>query len=97
MGKQTKPLTVSVDADGHSIKLQCTLKDGVIVDHEITAGVDEVDFRLVARNPTEKRSEAEWAQPCMRVDGFSGKDKDTYLSKCFIFENGKLSRMHFVR
>ena len=33
---------------------------------------DEVDFRLVAHNPTDKASLAHWAQPCIRVDKFTG-------------------------
>lgn len=84
---------VSAAADGHSLVLECTLKDGVIVKHEISATEDEVQFNLTARNPTDKRSEAQWAQPCIRVDAFSGKDKVTYLNKCFIFLDGKLTRM----
>src|SRR5438552_5692305 len=43
---------VSAAADGHSLLLECTLKDGVKVRHEIRAGVDEVEFRLTATNPT---------------------------------------------
>src|SRR5438874_432732 len=60
-----KTQLVSADDGGRVIRLQCTLKDGVMVDHEITAGADEVDFKLTARNPTDKPSEADWAQPCI--------------------------------
>src|SRR5260221_5987099 len=49
------------------ITMRDTLAGGVIVEHTITASADEVDFRLVARNPTDKRSEAHWAQPCVRL------------------------------
>jgi len=41
----------------------------VIVEHTITAHDDNVDFRLTAHNPTSKRSEAHWAQPCVRLGG----------------------------
>jgi hypothetical protein len=58
---------VSASDDGKVIKLRCTLKDGVVVDHVITAGRDEVDFRLAARNPTDKESLAHWAMP-LKVD-----------------------------
>lgn len=81
------------------IKMRDTLADGVIVDHTITARDDEVDFRLVARNPTDKRSEAHWAQPCVRLGDFTGfgsaktKDDYAYMPKCFIFIDGKLERM----
>src|SRR5947209_11361801 len=58
---------VSQSADGKSLKLRCTLADGVVVAHEIAAGADDVTFQLTATNPTDKTSEAHWAQPCIRV------------------------------
>ncbi|HLJ54162.1 MAG TPA: hypothetical protein VKT77_03930 [Chthonomonadaceae bacterium] len=85
--------------DRRTLKLRDTLADGVIVEHTITAKRDEVDFRLVARNPTAVRSEAHWAQPCVRLGAFtgfgadSGGDLDDYLPKCFLFLGGKLRRM----
>jgi len=84
---------VSADPDGRRLVLECTLKDGVKVRHTITAGEDNVDFALVATNPTDKPSDAQWAQPCVRVDAFTGRDQKTYLDKCFIFLDGKLARM----
>jgi len=84
---------VSADAAGRKLVLECTLNDGVKVRHEITAGTDEVDFQIAATNPTDKASLAHWAQPCIRVDAFTGRDKLTYLEKSFIFLNGKLTRM----
>lgn len=84
---------LSKSADGKSLKLKCTLKDGVTVIHEIRAGDDEIDFRLTAHNPTDTASEAHWAQPCIRVDKFTGADKEKYISKCFIFLDGELTRM----
>jgi hypothetical protein len=89
---------VSAAPDGRSLELRCTLKDGVQVSHRITAGMDEVDFQLVAHNPTSVVSQAHWAQPCMRVDRFTGKPRTTraqedYLPQSFIFVDGKLARM----
>jgi hypothetical protein len=84
---------VSAAEDGRQVTLECTLKDGAVVRHEIRAGADEVDFRLTATNPTTQPSQAHWAQPCIRLDAFTGGDKDTYLQKCFIFQGGKLARM----
>src|SRR5437870_13836079 len=49
---------LSSAADGHSLVLECTLKDGVTVRHEIRAGADEVEFRLTATNPTDRPSQA---------------------------------------
>ena len=84
---------VSAAEDGRSLVLECTLRDGVVVRHEIRSGADEVDFRLTATNPTATPSQAHWAQPCVRVDAFTGGNPRTYLEKCFIFLDGKLARM----
>jgi hypothetical protein len=88
---------VQNDPDGRRIRLRSTLEDGVIVDHEIRAGRDEVDFRLTATNPTDRASQAHWAQPCVRVDAFTGvkplRNSEEYLPKCFIFVDGRLTRL----
>lgn len=93
---------VSLSEDRKSLKLRCTLKDGVIVDHLITAGDEEVTFAITAHNPTEQPSQAHWAQPCIRLADFTGydnkgKDLDDYLPKCFIFLDGKLTRMPDIK
>jgi hypothetical protein len=82
------------------IHLQDMLADGVVVDHVIESGLDEVDFRVRAYNPTDKESPAHWAQPCIRVDRFTGAgnaDAHTlvpaYARKCFLFVNDKLTRL----
>lgn len=89
-----------IPTNDETIRLQDTLADGVIVDHVITARPDEVDFRLTVHNPTEKESEAHWAQPCIRVDKFTGEGTadarvlvPAYAKKCFLFVNGKLARL----
>ncbi len=93
IGHQTE--LVSASDDHKRLHLRCTLKDGVVVDHRIAAGKDEIDFRLTAHNPTDQVSEAHWAQPCMRVDKFTGRGQKDYLSKCFVFVNGKATRLPF--
>jgi hypothetical protein len=86
--------------DHRSLTLRDQLADGVVVDHTITAGRDEIDFRLVAHNPTRNASQAYWAQPCIRVDRFTGcttSDANAqvpeYAHKCFIFLKGKIARL----
>jgi hypothetical protein len=79
--------------DGRRLQLRSTLADGVVVTHELTAAADEIDFRLVAKNPTKVASQAVWAQPCVRVDRFTGRKQDDYLDKCFIFLDGRLTRL----
>jgi len=82
------------------IRLRDKLSDGVIVEHTLQAAHDEIDFRLVAHNPTDQPSDAHWAQPCIRVDRFTGTttaDARTlvpaYARKCFLFLDGKLTRL----
>ena len=84
---------LSASQDGRELKLRCTLKDGVIVDHTVSAVADGVAFSLVARNPTDEESQAHWAQPCIRVDRFTGADQKGYLARSFVFLGGKLERM----
>src|SRR5436190_6711538 len=98
IGHETEKL--SANADGSVVRLRDRLRDGVTVEHTITAGADEVDFRLVAHNPTATVSQAHWAQPCMRVDKFTGCPRDdaralvpAYVRKCFLFLDGKLTRL----
>ena len=97
VGHETK--MVSASDDGSRIELLCNLKDGVTVSHFITARDDEIDFRLTAHNPTNKLSEAHWAQPCVRVGVFTGTgadkttDKYAYVKKSFIFLDGKQAMM----
>jgi hypothetical protein len=90
---------LSLSEDRRVMKLRDTLADGVTVEHTITASEGEVDFRLVAHNPTAQRSEAHWAQPCVRLSRFTGFDEkgagsaEDYLPQCFIFLDGQLARM----
>ena len=93
---------VELSDDHRTLRLKDTLADGVTVTHVVTAGPDEVDFRLEAHNPGSKRSEAHWAQPCVRLDQFTGFDPkganlDDYLPKCFVFLDGRLTRMPDIR
>lgn len=84
---------ISASDDGQRIRLKCLLKDGVVVEHDIQAVSDGVQFRVVAKNPTDKESEAHWAQPCIRVGNFTGRKQTDYLDKCFVFLDGKLERL----
>jgi hypothetical protein len=92
--------SLSASADGRELKLRDTLRDGVTVEHSITAGADEIDFRLAAHNPTDRESLAHWAQPCIRVDKFTNAATDDqaaiqpkYIRQCFLFIDGKLTRL----
>lgn len=91
---------VASAANGRLIKLRSRLEDGVVVDHEIRAGRDEVDFQLVATNPTAIKSAAQWAQPCIRVNRYAETklehNSETYLPNCFLYVDGKPARMPIV-
>ena len=84
---------VSINEARTEIKLRCTLEDGVRVDHLIRATRTGVSFDLIAENPTEKVSEAHWAQPCIRVGKFTGHGADrtddayAYIKQSFIFQD----------
>jgi hypothetical protein len=84
---------VSAAAGGNELRLRCRVADSLIVDHLITSTPDEVRFEIIARNPTKQRSEAHWAQPCIRLDRFTGADQESYLAKSFVFLDGQLQRM----
>jgi hypothetical protein len=83
----------SADPDGSWVKLRCHVNDGVVVNHTIRAANDEVDFRVVAHNPTDRESNVSWVQPCTRVDRFTGRKQDDYIGKCFIVLDGHIARM----
>lgn len=102
-GKTVIPHTtkkLSADEHGSTVHLRDTLADGVVVEHKISAKHDEIAFELLARNPTQRPSAAHWAQPCMRVDQFTGASTadaralvPEYARKCFLMVNGKLARL----
>lgn len=91
---------LSASEDQTTIELEDRLADGVVVHHRITAAEDEVAFQVTATNPTSTASLAHWAQPCLRVDGFTGTDvaqsRDTYppyIRKCFLLLDERLTRL----
>ncbi len=92
---QTK--LVESSPDGRQLRLQSRLEDGVVVDHEIRAGRDEVEFRVVATNPTRIDSQAHWAQPCIRVERYAGtkaeRASEAYLPRCFLYRDGRPTRL----
>jgi hypothetical protein len=91
IGHQTE--LVAAREDRREIELRCRLNDGVIVKHTITALADEVDFRIEAHNPTDRASQAHWAQPCIRLADFTGCTQESYLEKSFVFLDGEPARM----
>ncbi|MDA0813197.1 MAG: hypothetical protein O3C21_12525 [Verrucomicrobia bacterium] len=86
--------------DHREIDLECRIADGVIVNHAIRVTEGGLTFDITATNPTDKISDAHWAQPCIRVGDFTGtgegthpNDKYAYLAKSFLFVDGQLEHM----
>ncbi len=90
---------VSLNKEKTKLQLYCKVSDGVMIKHLISTTHDEIDFNLTAYNPTNKESEAHWAQPCIRVGEFTGtgadttKDKYAYIKKSFVYLDGKRTMM----
>jgi len=70
---------------GKKLRLRTKVEPSVVVEHEIIAGHDDVDFRVIARNEGKDFVDVQWFQPCMRVDRFSGLNQTNYIAKSFIF------------
>jgi len=83
----------AADPKGRFLELRCQLDDGVVVEHRITGGRDVIEFTLVAPHATSSSSDVAWGATCIIVDKFTGCDKHSYLTKCFIFLDGKLKRL----
>jgi hypothetical protein len=87
---------VETSPDRQRLVLEDELDDGVVVEHVITAGEDTVTFRVTAHNPTNTASQVDWAQPCIRVDRFTGCGNEDareptpdYIRKCFLYIDGE--------
>lgn len=84
---------VEASPDGKRIRLRSQVERDVEVTHEIVASDDTVDFQLTATNSGRERAEIAWAQPCIRVGEFTGKDQAHYIERCFIFVDGVLTTL----
>jgi hypothetical protein len=84
-------------SDGEFLKLLSKLEGGVELLHEIRAGQDEVNFRVTGVNRGPSYADVVWAQPCIRVGTFTGLGQDAYITRSFIFVNGKLRTLDKTR
>lgn len=90
----------SAAGDNQRLEIEDQLVDGVVVRHVIEADNDSVTFHVTATNPTEQASQVDWAQPCMRIDRFTGFSPKharevypPYIQKCFLMIDGNLTRL----
>src|SRR5688572_26381286 len=77
--------TKLISASAQKIRLRTTVEPSVVIDHEIIAGTDEVDFRLTIQNKGAESTDVQWFQPCTRLDRFTGLKQTNYIEKSFIF------------
>lgn len=85
--------TELISATPQKIRLRTRVDPAVVLEHEITAGIDEVDFRVSARNEGMEFTDVQWFQPCMRVDRFTGAKQADYIEKSFIFTRDGVKRL----
>ena len=76
---------ISDSTDRKNIQLKTIVHPSVEVIHNITAGKDEVAFELTFKNNGSEAVDIDWFQPCIRVDRFTGRNQDNYISRSFIF------------
>jgi hypothetical protein len=76
---------VSAQENDQLLVLRSHVEPNVEVLHEIRAGGDEVDFRMSLRNRGKEFADIDWLQPCVRVDGFTGRGQSNYVERCFLF------------
>ena len=88
---------LSADRAGKRLRLRTTVEPNVEVLHDIRAGKDEVDFRLTLKNRGDQFVDAQWFQPCMRVDRFTGGNQSNYINRSFIFTARGLTRLDKTR
>jgi hypothetical protein len=88
---------LSIDPKQQIIRLRTEVQPAVVVDHEIQAGTDEVDFQLTLKNNGPEFADVQWFQPCIRVDRFTGRSQSNYISRCFIFTESGLTTLDKTR
>lgn len=84
---------VSVDENGKHIVLKTIVQPDIEVIHNIRAENDNVDFNLVLTNKGITAQDIDWFQPCIRVDPFTNRAQDDYISRCFIFTKKGLTTL----
>jgi len=88
-----KTTLVSANGEGKRIKLKTIVQPDIEVLHDIRAGSDEVEINLVLTNKSSKAEDIDWFQPCIRVNHFTNREQDDYISRCFIFTKKGLTTL----
>jgi hypothetical protein len=88
---------ISTEDNNTRIKLRTIVQPDLEVTHDIRTGKDEVEFNLVFHNKGNKWIDADWFQPCIRVEKFTDRKQEDYLSRSFIFTNAGLTTLDKTR
>jgi hypothetical protein len=88
---------ISNSTDRNNIQLKTIVHPSVEVIHNITAGKDEITFDLTLTNHGSESVDIDWFQPCIRVDRFTGRNQNTYLSRSFIFTSQGITTLDKTR
>lgn len=88
---------IKADRDGKRLRLRTRVEPDVVVEHDIRARRDEVEFRLDIRNGGNEFADVQWFQPCMRVDRFTGLRQSNYIERSFVFTTDGLRMLNQTR
>jgi len=92
-----KTQLLSAETNDNHIELRTIVQPDIEVLHDIRAGKDEVEFNLTFHNKGDKDADVDWFQPCIRVDRFTNRNQDDYISRCFIFSSTGLTTLDKTR
>ncbi len=84
---------ISTEDNGKHIKLRTIVAPNIEVLHDIRAGSDDVEINIVLTNNGSNAEDIDWLQPCIRVDQFTNRAQDDYISRCFIFTKKGLTTL----
>jgi hypothetical protein len=99
-GKTTLPhKTVLLTNDSNrALHFRTLVQTNVEVNHVVTAGADEIDFRFTLANRGAQDIDLQWFQPaCIRVEKFTGCVQSNYTAKSFIFTERGLTTLEQTR
>jgi hypothetical protein len=87
-GKTTLPHKTALltNDSNRALHFRTLVQTNVEVNHVVTAGADEIDFRFTLANRGTQDIDLQWFQPaCIRVEKFTGRTQSNYTAKSFIF------------
>ena len=99
-GKTTLPHKTSLltNDSRRALHFRTLVQTNVEVNHVVTAGADEIDFRFTLANRGAQDIDLQWFQPaCIRVEKFTGCVQSNYTAKSFIFTGRGLTTLDQTR